>query len=160
MRLTANLGRLSDFGADDFPFACFVLFDRGQQSCALSSGSAWMRPPASFSEPYLVFCEVGIMHVLIQFEFEWCTWTPTAYLVPVFFHAPFCSVGECLASSVQQDTRPNQILTFAISLQLLPASRIVFSRCSSAGVQGVLVLLFLGADGCEDFSGCSSPCCA
>lgn len=34
--------------------------------------------------------------------------------------------------------------TFAISLQLFPASLICFSRCSSAGVQGVLVRLFLG----------------
>ena len=33
---------------------------------------------------------------------------------------------------------------FAISLQLLPASRNVFSRCSSAGVQGVFVRPFLG----------------
>jgi hypothetical protein len=33
---------------------------------------------------------------------------------------------------------------FAISLQLLPASRSVFSRCSSAGVQGVFVRPFLG----------------
>ena len=32
---------------------------------------------------------------------------------------------------------------FAISLQLAPASRNAFSRCSSAGVQGVLVRPFL-----------------
>jgi len=36
---------------------------------------------------------------------------------------------------------------FAISLQLLPASRSVFKRCSSAGVQGVFVLPFLGTAG-------------
>ena len=29
VRLTANLGRLSHLGADDFPFAGFVLFDGG-----------------------------------------------------------------------------------------------------------------------------------
>lgn len=34
-------------------------------------------------------------------------------------------------------------LTFAISAQLFPASRIVLSLCSSAGVQGVFVRLFL-----------------
>lgn len=32
--------------------------------------------------------------------------------------------------------------TFAISLQLWPASRICFSLCSSAGVHGVFVRLF------------------
>lgn len=32
----------------------------------------------------------------------------------------------------------------AISLQLLPASRSVFNRCSSAGVHGVLVRPFFG----------------
>jgi hypothetical protein len=36
---------------------------------------------------------------------------------------------------------------FAISLQLLPASRSVLSRCSSAGVQGVLVLPFFAMTG-------------
>ena len=38
--------------------------------------------------------------------------------------------------------------TLAISAQLFPASLICFSRSSSAGVQGVFVLLFLagGAD--------------
>jgi len=38
--------------------------------------------------------------------------------------------------------------TFAISLQLLPASRICFSRCSSAGVHGVFVRLFLALGSC------------
>jgi len=37
--------------------------------------------------------------------------------------------------------------TFAISAQLLPASLMVFNLCSSAGVQGVLVLLFLAGGG-------------
>lgn len=37
--------------------------------------------------------------------------------------------------------------TFAISAQLFPASRIVFNLCSSAGVHGVLVLLFLAGGG-------------
>ena len=34
-----------------------------------------------------------------------------------------------------------------------------FSRCSSAGVHGVLVLLFLGGGIDEDTSLASSPCC-
>ena len=37
------------------------------------------------------------------------------------------------------------LCTFAISPQLLPASRIALRRCSSTGVQGVFVLLFFGA---------------
>jgi hypothetical protein len=36
---------------------------------------------------------------------------------------------------------------FAISLQLLPASLMTFSLCSSAGVQGVLVRPFFGREG-------------
>ena len=35
--------------------------------------------------------------------------------------------------------------TLAISPQLFPASRIVFNRCSSAGVQGVFVRARFGA---------------
>jgi hypothetical protein len=37
--------------------------------------------------------------------------------------------------------------TLAISLQLLPASRMAFNLCSSIGVQGVLVRLFLAVGG-------------
>ena len=51
------------------------------------------------------------------------------------------------------------LITFAISPQLFPASLITFSRCSSAGVHGVLVLLFLGGGIDEDTSFASSPCC-
>jgi hypothetical protein len=39
--------------------------------------------------------------------------------------------------------------TFAISAQLLPASLMVLSLCSSAAVHGVLVRLFLGGGGME-----------
>ena len=45
--------------------------------------------------------------------------------------------------------------TLAISLQLLPASRMLFSRRSSSAVQGVFVLLLLTA-GEGEGSGCSS----
>jgi len=51
-------------------------------------------------------------------------------------------------------------LTFAISAQLFPASLIVFNLCSSAGVQGVFVRLFLaggGAIGEEVMLGSSAP---
>lgn len=47
-------------------------------------------------------------------------------------------------------------LTFAMSAQLLPASRMVFNRCSSAGVHGVFVLLFFNG-GSEVKSGSLSP---
>ena len=50
-------------------------------------------------------------------------------------------------------------LTLAISLQLFPASRMAFNRCSSAGVHGVFVLLFFGADIGEIVSACCSLCC-
>lgn len=42
-------------------------------------------------------------------------------------------------------TSDKEVRTLAISPQLLPASRIVFSLCSSAGLHGVFVLLFFGA---------------
>ena len=50
-------------------------------------------------------------------------------------------------------------LTFAISAQLFPASLMVLSLCSSAGVQGVLVRLFLAGGGPigEDVMPDSSP---
>ena len=55
-------------------------------------------------------------------------------------------------------SRLSSYLTFAISAQLLPASLIFFNLCSSAGVQGVLVRLFLagGATG-EAILGSSKP---
>ena len=45
---------------------------------------------------------------------------------------------------------------FAISLQLLPASRKVFSRCSSAGVHGVFVRPFF-ATGLDSCWACAAP---
>lgn len=47
--------------------------------------------------------------------------------------------------------------TFAISLQLFPASLIVFNRCSSAGVHGVFVLLFFATGGDVAVSDSSEP---
>lgn len=43
-------------------------------------------------------------------------------------------------------------VTFAISLQLLPTSRICLSLSSSAGVQGVFVRLFLAFGSCTEAS--------
>ena len=48
--------------------------------------------------------------------------------------------------------------TFAISPQLFPASLITLSRCSSAGLHGVLVLFFLGMGGACASSGATSGC--
>ena len=73
------------------------------------------------------------------------------YLVPMLLYASFCPLGECLVqatvstssldrSSCDVDSPAEH--TFAISLQLCPASRICFSLCSSAAVHGVFVRLF------------------
>ena len=51
------------------------------------------------------------------------------------------------------------LVTFAISPQLFPASLMTFNLCSSAGVHGVLVLLFLGGGIDEETSLASSACC-
>lgn len=48
-------------------------------------------------------------------------------------------------------------LTFAISLQLFPASLIIFSRCSSAAVHGVFVLPFFGGGGCTAPAPATAP---
>jgi hypothetical protein len=47
-------------------------------------------------------------------------------------------------------------LTLAISAQLLPASRICLRRCSSPGVQGVFVRLFLAGGGAIGAAAASS----
>ncbi len=46
----------------------------------------------------------------------------------------------------------------AISPQVFPASLMIFSLCSSAGLQGVFVLLFFGAGAGTDSSPVSSVC--
>ena len=68
----------------------------------------------------------------------------------MFFYAAFSSRGECLQVSAPLFKHlfirfPSQ--TFAISLQLLPASLICFNLCSSAGVHGVLVRPFFAGGG-------------
>ena len=58
----------------------------------------------------------------------------------MLFDAPFGTSWESLTYE-RQNINPclHDRLTLAISPQLLPASRICFSRCSSAAVHGVLV---------------------
>lgn len=67
----------------------------------------------------------------------------------MLFHTSFGSIRKSLVIHVQLVTIHFAVCrassTFAISPQLLCASLIVFSRCSSAGVHGVFVLLFFGA---------------
>jgi len=55
--------------------------------------------------------------------------------------------SSCLCNSNPLLKTLSKILTFAISAQLLPASLIVFSLCSSAGVHGVFVLDFFAGGG-------------
>lgn len=63
----------------------------------------------------------------------------------MLFHTTFGSVGKGLRSISGHLQRCQRPLTFAISPQLFCASLIILRRCSSAGVHGVFVLLFLGA---------------
>lgn len=75
------------------------------------------------------------------------------HFIPMFLDTALCAIRECLIHDFShfhiQGSNPP---TFAISLQLLPASRIVFSLCSSAGVHGVFVLLFFGGGADNDDS--------
>lgn len=77
-------------------------------------------------------------HDMKQQEQEVASHTLTLY--QCFLTLPSVRVGKVLA----------------ISLQLLPASRSVFSLCSSAGVHGVFVLPFFGTVG---LGICCCCCC-
>lgn len=105
----------------------------------------------------------------------------TTHLVPVLLHTSFSSLRESLYQfQCQTDsfTRPHfstsseicrlynltsrrsltrKELTLAISAQLLPASRMFFSLCSSAGVHGVFVRLFFAGGGGAILVALSSP---
>lgn len=54
--------------------------------------------------------------------------------------------------------RVSSVPTFAISLQLFPASLICFNRSSSAGVHGVFVRLFLSLGSCAGLSTSAATC--
>lgn len=74
------------------------------------------------------------------------------YLVPVLLHTALGARRESLRSvkrhgsaTIRRAAGQQVALTFAISLQLRPASRMVLSLCSSSAVHGVLVRpFFLG----------------
>lgn len=63
----------------------------------------------------------------------------------MLFHTSFGPVREGLPAIRNDLPIHTFFLTFAISPQLFCASLIVLRRCSSAGVHGVFVRLFLGA---------------
>lgn len=70
-------------------------------------------------------------------------WQP--YFVPVLLHTALGPrwKGLSIVRRLHIDAhRTYELLTLAISPQLLPASRIVFNLCSSVAVQGVLVRPF------------------
>jgi hypothetical protein len=89
------------------------------------------------------------------------------YLIPVLLHTAFCPARKRLKASLSLSPSlyfvpllmlsrtSKKFHTFAISAQLLPASLIVLSLCSSAAVHGVLVRLFFagGCMGGDDVSG-------
>lgn len=81
------------------------------------------------------------------------------YLVPMLLYTAFSPCGKCLSCvSTRYQTLTHQTIdrskmilrrleedvgqTLAISLQVLPASRIAFSLCSSSAVHGVFVRPF------------------
>lgn len=71
---------------------------------------------------------------------ESATYTPVFFLESSPFQARSCGMFQWFLDLC--------VSTFAISLQLFPASLIVLSLCSSAGVHGVFVrLFFLGSGG-------------
>ena len=120
--------------ANDLPFVGFVVFDRAQKSSAL------------------VLCKIRIMHVLALVSNPQKIFGEASrikYLIPMLLHAPLCSVrkGLICSFSTSRSLIYYAFGTFAISPQVLPASRMVFNRCSSAGVHGVFVLALFGGAG-------------
>jgi hypothetical protein len=144
----SDLGWLANFQADSLPLIRIVLFDRIKESLTLSEhqklGILCSR------QTHLVFRKLCIVHVLGLISYcQYICQNKTSYLIPVLLDTTLCSLGERLplhsvshscATPTSNITRV--YLTFAISAQLFPASRIVLSLCSSAGVQGVFVRLF------------------
>ena len=69
----------------------------------------------------------------------------------MFLHTALSSSRKCLSDNFQIQDSLSEILdgesrTLAISLQLLPASRMAFNLCSSSAVHGVFVRpFFFGA---------------
>lgn len=93
-----------------------------------------MRRGRAHGVTYLVLSKLGVMHVL----------------VPVLLDTTLRPGWECLYRPVSTNIDESadsavgiSYPTLAISAQLWPASLICFRRSSSAGVQGVLVRLFL-----------------
>jgi hypothetical protein len=85
----------------------------------------------------------------------------THTLYQCFFTLPSVRVGNdyfaVLVLPLCKPTCGPDSVTFAISAQLFPASRMFFSRSSSAGVHGVLVRLFLGGGSIGDEARTGSP---
>ena len=106
------------------------------------------------------------MHVLggLSVENGNCAMMVRTYLVPMLFDAAFSSSWKGLPTNETLTLSYDlSHLTLAISLQLLPKSRICLSRCSSSAVHGVLVLpFFLGVVSAippeiSDMAGATTP---
>jgi hypothetical protein len=132
--LLASLRWLAHLLPDRLPLVVLVLFNGREQGCFLRGESASTGyTTRGQAGAYLILSKLGIMHVL----------------VPVLLHTALCPRRErlCLVSAEPAIVPTPRAHTFAISAQLLPASRICFSRSSSAGVHGVFVRLFFAGGG-------------
>ena len=102
---------------------------------------------------YIILRKIGIMHVL-HCNQPWdrsLLRTHLPYTNASSHSLPFCSETSCRTLALCSYLRSNHTRhTFAISPQVFPASLMTFNLCSSAGLHGVLVRLFLrmgtGAD--------------
>jgi hypothetical protein len=168
--------RLANLLADEFPLVLVVFLDRCEQLCTLPLSVSFRltgvapegpktsknshRPLQTRRSAYPVAAVVS--RGAVRNERPIC-----AYLVPMFLYAPLCPLRKCLNhgyrishfSPIEVTSRWSNVrihvcildmsvFTFAISLQLLPASLITLSLCSSAGVHGVFVLLFFALGSC------------
>ena len=160
--LFACLGWLANLLTNRLPLVVLVLLDGIQQCLALwtDSGSAsWISTVSKLEVPgYGIWCTVPHLQ---QTQHNACpggvlAWSRYVKLEPslltlyqCFFTLPSVRVGNVYlyVSFLCHQWPTGYSPTLAISAQLFPASRIAFSRCSSAGVHGVLVRLFLAGGG-------------
>lgn len=160
------LGRLSNFLTNNLPLVGFVFFDCFTEFHRLPKVSLGLLPPSRVflsHKTYFVLCELSIMHVLDGIRVSQVPGSSKglepsdlsqSYLVPMLLYTTLGSCRESLRRvPAVRDMRTSRILyreslrTLAISLQLRPASRMVFKRCSSSAVQGVLVRPFFFGGG-------------
>ena len=153
-----DLCRLAHLLADHFPLTSLILLDSVQQGLTLTHDlAAFAKRHHAY---YLVFCEFGIMHILHAVSPRLPAYrahcTPYTNASSHFLQSGLEKTA--LRQRNHSDETSRDCHALAISPQLLPASLITRSRCSSAGLQGVFVRFLLGTGAAAGSSVPPSDC--